>query len=142
MIESLEERLNGVPEGADQTLLRPYLSELLSIRPLTFDDRYRILSFLWELGDRYWHTYEAMPAEDKIILEDYIRGFWVPDSIEAVETLGGIANQLGSRELLNILKSSKTDKIDQPICESISRIVNELGGLVDEPYRSLKTIKA
>ncbi len=108
----------SLPDAMDQALILQHFDELLRIANGRQHDRDDIAQALFELADRYWHTYTMVPPDYKNRIEQWVADTWHDEALtrEYVETIAGIAGRLGLNHVLKLFGLSLGEKISLPMC--------------------------
>ena len=126
-----------LPDYMDAETLKTLFIHILS-NDLYYQDQNRVLNNIYELAERYWHTYELIDNELKDKISDFIIKRIDQNSVENIDIILSIIPLLGLRKVLNEIIDNK-DKIQkEEIFVLLYEVYNECGDTVDEPYSGMK----
>jgi hypothetical protein len=129
----------SLPDVMTTQELQQQLDELL----LSASSQERMLAgeALCQLADRYWHTYENLPAPYKSNLTKWIEANWLPVDLTFIETCGFIIGHLGLSGALEFISQQRTNtKLPAECAAEVDQFVTELSASVADPYHSLRNL--
>lgn len=104
-------------------------------------DLSEIVSAIWELSDRQWHTYELIDKNIGEKIKEWIRKNIDYKNVELVEDILGVVGMLGFQDTYNGLRENLKSYYDNKIPLSIKEVLNDFGDDISDPYISLRNLK-
>ena len=137
----LYEFYKDLPDSMEQTQVLHYIDEVLAPVSLQSQDRVDTARALYELADRHWHTYEAMPSDYKARIEQWITKNWDDAALTKtyVETIASIVGCLGLINAFALLESALL-RVDlrSDVRKALDDAIKELKPNVGDPYSGLR----
>lgn len=126
-----------LPDYMDTETLKTLFIHILS-NDLYYQDQNRVLNNIYELAERYWHTYELIDNELKDKISDFIIKRIDQNSVENIDIILSIIPLLGLSEVLNEIIANKDLIKKEEIYALLYEAYNEYGYTVDDPHSGMK----
>lgn len=128
-----------LPDGMDPLDVQKCFDELLSEAETSVNLQVcDVLEALYELADRQWHSYTILPAEYKNRVEQWLKGHWLPSSVEFVVRVAFIAGCIGLPGVLQLFEAdSHNPHLREDVRKNMVSILEELKPIIHDPYHGM-----
>jgi hypothetical protein len=135
----LHEKFQQLPDAMDEKDVLDAFDEILSAAKSREFDREDVAQALYEMADRFWHTYQILPAPYRQQIEDWIATNWTLESDYFVDTIAVVIGTLGLRNSLVLIEQSALrDDISGKMRSKLLALVSELKPTIHDPYSGMK----